>query len=293
MSDAEPTEPELGADALAMLRAYRAEEQLPEDVHDRVWTRVRADVEPSAGRWLRYAAVTGLLAAAAVGVLWMGGQLLRAEPQAPASQAGYRRGGETPEGTAIPRTPESATPRGHADDGSRVDPSNADAGEGATPEAGAGAGKGGPATPEAAAGDPESDRTSDAAPSDGARSPRDAATSHGSGRHSAADADRRPTPTEPTPTEPAPGSTLAEENRLLARARAALIDAEPERALTRLDEHARRFPDGVLSEERQALRAVALCEADRDADGEAAANAFLRAHPQAALAQRVRSACLE
>jgi hypothetical protein len=294
MSDAEPTEPELGADALAMLRAYRAEEQLPEDVHDRVWSRVRADVEPSATRWLRYAAVTGLLAAAAVGVLWMGGQLLRAEPQAPASQAGYRRGGEAPEGTAVPRTPHSATPRGHAGDGPREDPGPTGVGEGATPEAGAsaGAGEGGPAT---GAGDAESDRTTPhAAPSDGDGSPRDAATSHGgSGRRSAADADRRPPPTEPTPAEPTPGSTLADENRLLARARAALIDAEPERALARLDEQARRFPDGVLSEERQALRAVALCEAGRDADGDAAANAFLREHPQAALAQRVRSACLE
>jgi outer membrane protein assembly factor BamD (BamD/ComL family) len=86
---------------------------------------------------------------------------------------------------------------------------------------------------------------------------------------------------------------LAEENRLFARARAALIDEQPEQALARLAEHARRFPEGVLSEERQALRAVALCEAGRDADGDAAAQAFLREHPQAALAQRVRSACLE
>lgn len=279
MSDADPTEPELGADALAMLRAYRAEEQIPGEVHDRVWSRVRADVEPSAGRWLRYAAVTGLLAAAAVGVLWMGGQLLRAEPQAPASQAGYRRGNETPDGTAVVHAPAPTVPRGAAQAGEREEP-------GATPEAAVSDGRGG-ATPGAAA--------SDAADGAGDRSPRDASSHGTSGRRGIPEADRRPTPAEPAPTEPAPapGSTLAEENRLLARARAALIDAKPEQALARLDEHARRFPDGVLSEERQALRAVALCEAGRDTDGDAAANAFLRDHPHAALAQRVRSACLE
>jgi outer membrane protein assembly factor BamD (BamD/ComL family) len=92
--------------------------------------------------------------------------------------------------------------------------------------------------------------------------------------------------------EPAPGSTLAEETRLLSRARTDLLEGQPEQALERLGEHARRFPAGLLAEERQALRAVALCEAGHDADGEAAARSFLREHPHAALAQRVRSACL-
>jgi hypothetical protein len=271
MSDAQPTELELelDADALAMLRAYRTDERIPAEVHDRVWSRVRADVEPSPGRWLRYGALTGLLAAAAVGVLWMGGRLLRAEPPAPpGSQAGYQGKGSAPEGTATPRAPEQATPRRHA------------SGE---PPAGT--------TPGATASDAAATALDDDRATPGATATSTDPSPSSSGRRGAADVDRRAAPT--AQSGPAPGSTLAEENRLLARARAALLDADPGQALARLDEHARRFPDGVLSEERQALRAVALCEAGRDADGHAAAKAFLREHPQAALAERVRGACLE
>jgi hypothetical protein len=275
MSDADHSEPELDDDALAMLSAYRAEEQIPAELHDRMWSRVRADVEPSAGRWLRYGATTGMLAAAAIAALWLGGQLLRGEPRAPASQAGYERDGSRAEGTLEPRAPEQAQPREQrAPAGVPVEPppslpNPGDAPEGVTPDA-AGT-KAGLATDAAASDEPPSPRSS-------------------SGRRGTADGDRRAEPIEPAPT---PGGTLAEENRLLARARAALIDDRPEQALARLDEHARRFPDGILSEERQALRAVALCEAGRDAEGDAAAEAFLREHPQAALAQRVRSTCLE
>jgi hypothetical protein len=116
------------------------------------------------------------------------------------------------------------------------------------------------------------------------------ATRGGGARRGAATSERRPTPVEPAP---APRSTLAEETRILSQARGDLIDGKPEQALVRLGDHARRFPDGMLAEERQALRAVALCEAGRDAEGQTAARSFLREHPHAALAQRVRSACLE
>ena len=271
MSDAHHSEPELDADALAMLRAYRAEERMPAELHERVWSRLRADVAPGPGRWLRYGAVAGVLAAAAIAVLWMGGQLLRGEPRAPANQAGYERGGSTPE----PASPRAAAP-GEAHVQPVPSPGSALVPEGVASEAAA----------------PKTERPTPAtAGSDAASGTRS------SGRRGTNDADHRAAPLEPEPAPadptPAPGGTLAEENRLLARARAALIDGQPEQALTRLGEHARRFPEGVLSEERKALRAVALCEAGRDADGEAAAQAFLREHPQAALAQRVRSACLE
>jgi hypothetical protein len=207
----------------------------------------------------------GVLAAAAVALLWMGRQALDAEIDAPASQAGYELDATTHGGTAERRAPEATVPRGNvgapptsagAESAPRVEP------EASTREA--------PAQPELAPSRSGADRRGSASP------------------------ERRRPATEPTP-EPAPalGSTLAEENRLLAQARAALIDERPEQALTRLADHARRFPDGVLAEERQALRAVALCEAGHDAEGDAAARSFLGEHPQAALAQRVRSACLE
>ncbi|HET6585102.1 MAG TPA: hypothetical protein VFG69_16710, partial [Nannocystaceae bacterium] len=53
--------------------------------------------------------------------------------------------------------------------------------------------------------------------------------------------------------------TAREETELVAAARNALAEQDWARALATLDEHARRFADGVLAEERSALRAIALC----------------------------------
>ena len=84
---------------------------------------------------------------------------------------------------------------------------------------------------------------------------------------------------------------LAEEMALLKQAKLALSRGEPKRALTLLDEHADRFPRGVLLQERQALRVVALCDAGDRTRGREAADRFSREHPKAALAERVRAAC--
>jgi len=97
-------------------------------------------------------------------------------------------------------------------------------------------------------------------------------------------------PPEP-PAAPAPVSHhLAEELRLMRAASAALTENEPAKALRILNDHARRFPDGALAEERRALRAIGLCkqhapEARRELE------AFLRSDPQSPLAARVRDAC--
>jgi hypothetical protein len=271
---------ELDADALAMLDAFRAEEQIPKRVHDRVWRRVQADVAAPPVRWsARGVVLGGLAVAAAVALMWVGRQALApVETQPPASQAGYERAGAGPEGVAEPRERERSGPRGG-------DPRGATAAEGTTePEAEPAP----PIEPEhAVPRDPIIDPTA------GPRSPSTPSRPKTDRRGAA---DRPATSAEPTPKpEPTPalGSTLAEENRLIARARAALLDEHPEQALQHLDEHARRFEAGVLGQERQALRAVALCEAGRELEGSAAARSFLRAHPRAALAQRVRSACLE
>ncbi len=113
-----------------------------------------------------------------------------------------------------------------------------------------------------------------------------------------------PTPTHPRPPEPtaeptpAPAqasssSSLAQETRLLERARAAVTGNRPQAALTLLREAEERFPNGVLRQERAVLRVVALCDAGKVSDGRTAAAAFLRAHPQSALRSRVESACPE
>jgi hypothetical protein len=93
-------------------------------------------------------------------------------------------------------------------------------------------------------------------------------------------------------TPPAPSAdALAEETRLLREADAATRAGEPSRALTLLEEHARRFPRGVLGEERDAERVLALCAAGRTADARAAGQRFLAARPGSALAGRVRASC--
>lgn len=99
-----------------------------------------------------------------------------------------------------------------------------------------------------------------------------------------------PTPA-PTPTSL---DELPAETALLRRAQAALTlhtVAAAREALDALDEHARRFPEGTLAEERDATRALALCVAGRVEAAQSAARSFLAAHPSSPLAHRVRAAC--
>lgn len=89
----------------------------------------------------------------------------------------------------------------------------------------------------------------------------------------------------------APRDALAEETRLIRSAHAFVAAGDGARALSLLDEHARRFPAGVLTEEREAERVLALCAAGRTADAKRAGSAFLAARPRSALAPRVRGSC--
>jgi hypothetical protein len=73
-------------------------------------------------------------------------------------------------------------------------------------------------------------------------------------------------------------------------ASSALGDDEPDDALHILNEHARRFPHGALSEERRALRAIGLCK-QRAPQARRELEAFLHSDAQSPLAARVREAC--
>lgn len=253
---------ELDADARSMLDAFAAEERLPSAVHERVWARVADDVEAERrAPWLRRGVAVGLLAAAAVALLWVGVRAMPSSSEPEPSQAGYERAGASTPELAHERQPPHDTRRAAGVSEPASDSSD-------------------PAPPE-----PE--------PVDDPSSPRTSAASETPSTPVQPKPAARRVADEPAPEAPTPGDDLAEENRLLGQARRALIDERPERALARLGEHERRFPHGVLTEERQALRAVALCEAERSVEGKAAARLFLREHPQAALAHRVRSACLE
>jgi hypothetical protein len=94
-----------------------------------------------------------------------------------------------------------------------------------------------------------------------------------------------------------PGPALAPvldpepELRVLREAREDLRAGRPESAYRRLDEYGRQHSAGMLSQERSALSAIALCHWQPGPEAQARASEFLRISPDSPLAKRVRSAC--
>jgi hypothetical protein len=86
---------------------------------------------------------------------------------------------------------------------------------------------------------------------------------------------------------------LEGEARLLEQADADLRRGDANAALARLADHAAKYPDGALREEREGVRVVALCRAGRAAEGKAAAERFFARAPRSTLAARIRAACGE
>ena len=102
----------------------------------------------------------------------------------------------------------------------------------------------------------------------------------------------RPHPRKPErPPALSPADSLREERALIARASDALRAGDARAALKAVSEHQRRFPDGLLIEERSAARVQALCAAGRTADGASAREAFLARWPRSVHAAKVRAAC--
>lgn len=100
-----------------------------------------------------------------------------------------------------------------------------------------------------------------------------------------------PTPVAPSAESRSPESGLGAEAALLESAERSLRDHDGARALALLDEHARRFPDGIFLVEAQAARAIATCETgDRARGGELVAD-FARRWPSAPVLARVLAAC--
>jgi hypothetical protein len=101
-------------------------------------------------------------------------------------------------------------------------------------------------------------------------------------------------PRDPAPQTVSPSpepSGIAEELRLVRAASAALDQSEPERALDRLAEHARRFPSGELAIERRGLELIARCTIDPQAALRAERDQFLARFPSAPIAARLSRAC--
>jgi hypothetical protein len=92
---------------------------------------------------------------------------------------------------------------------------------------------------------------------------------------------------------PSGESDLSAETLLLDRARRDLLHGDADAALIATAEHARRFPHGLLSEERDALRVEALVAATHYDDARAAAARFRVLHRGSVLMPTVDSALRE
>ncbi|MEM7153720.1 MAG: sigma-70 family RNA polymerase sigma factor [Myxococcota bacterium] len=90
--------------------------------------------------------------------------------------------------------------------------------------------------------------------------------------------------TSPSADEP---DSLAAEVAVLDRATAALREGQPARALQWLSEHARRFPEGRLSELRQTTRVRTLCRLGRHAQARTEASG----QPKTAAMTRALGSC--
>ncbi len=82
--------------------------------------------------------------------------------------------------------------------------------------------------------------------------------------------------------------TLAEEVVLLSRAETALHTGKPAVALEALNEHERKFGNGLLKEERIAARVQALCALGRNAEADAQ---LAQLSPQSLHGKQSRQAC--
>jgi hypothetical protein len=90
---------------------------------------------------------------------------------------------------------------------------------------------------------------------------------------------------------PAPRvSAFAAERVLLDEARAAIVQGAPDQALDRLEQHRSRFPNGLLSEERDAMAIEALVDAGRYAEARSQADAFRARTPGSLFLATVDSA---
>jgi hypothetical protein len=95
---------------------------------------------------------------------------------------------------------------------------------------------------------------------------------------------------KPSPAHPHSRS-LEGEMKLLRQADAALRRGDSAAALAAVNKHAALYPTGVLSQEREGVRAIALCSAGSMSQGQAAARRFLAQASKSPLSSRIRSAC--
>ncbi len=92
----------------------------------------------------------------------------------------------------------------------------------------------------------------------------------------------------PAPAARSKQDRLAQEVALLSSATKSLNAGRAAEALKTLDEHQRKFPGGLLTEERRAARAQALCSLGRISEGQ---SELARLAPRSPAAARAKQVC--
>jgi hypothetical protein len=90
---------------------------------------------------------------------------------------------------------------------------------------------------------------------------------------------------------PKPANEISTEVALLSKAQAALSRGRPQEALAAIAEHARRFPRGVLAEERAATRARTLCALGRTQEAASDLKRIEKLNPTSPYLARARESC--
>ena len=88
-------------------------------------------------------------------------------------------------------------------------------------------------------------------------------------------------------------STLTEEVQLMKAAKREIDAGRAHLAEVWLEEHARRYPKGILRTERDALRILVACAGGDPVRGRRQAEDFLKANPRSPLVDRLSRACLQ
>ncbi len=101
----------------------------------------------------------------------------------------------------------------------------------------------------------------------------------------------QPASAQASPPEPLGGGGLEEELKLLREAEAARRSGKPELALERLRTHATRFPEGLLSAEREASEVLVRCDLGQVSEATRLARAFEQRHPSSPLRRAVQASC--
>lgn len=95
----------------------------------------------------------------------------------------------------------------------------------------------------------------------------------------------------PAPSVQSRHDRLAEEVAILSQAAKDLRAGRAANALSALNEHQKKFPNGLLAQERRAARAEALCSLGRYAEAQSELSTLSRTAPQSPLTVQAQARC--